>query len=409
MKVWIKYLIGTVLGVLAAIIIPLNVPSVNSFVSSAAELAVRFGRYAVLPFLVFGVSSAFFKLRTDRKIIKTTFWTFAALIAGTLILVLLGLITILIFKLPRIPITGEKMSNIPQLDVKSLVMTIFPYSGFDALKNGDYLLPAFVFAAFAGAGCASDSAASKPAVQVLESLSKLCYTVLSFFVEWLSVGMIAISCYWILQAKAIFATSTFVPLFVMLLVDFVLLAGLIYPLILRLFCKDLRPFHVLYASICPILVSFFSGDSNISLLVSARHGKESLGIHDEAGNFSFPLFSIFSRGGTALVTSICFVTILRSYTDLGFAVTDILWIFVTSFSVSFVLGMLPQGGTFTALIAICSIYGRGFGDGYLLLRNAAPILCSFAAAFDAVTWITGSYIVAVKTKMIEHQDLKHYI
>ena len=100
---------------------------------------------------------------------------------------------------------------------------------------------------------------------------------------------------------------------------------------------------------------------------------------------------------------------MRSYTDLGFAVTDILWIFVTSFSVSFVLGMLPQGGTFTALIAICSIYGRGFGDGYLLLRNAAPILCSFAAAFDAVTWITGSYIVAVKTKMIEHQDLKHYI
>ena len=251
MKVGIKYLIGTVLGVLAAIILPLNVPSVNSFVSSAAELAVRFGRYAVLPFLVFGVSSAFFKLRTDRKIIRTTFWTFATLIAGTLILVLLGLITILVFKLPRIPITGEKMSNIPQLDVKSLVMTIFPYSGFDALKNGDYLLPAFVFAAFAGVGCASDSAASKPVVQVLESLSKLCYTILSFFVEWLSVGMIAISCYWILQAKAIFAASTFVPLFVMLLIDFVLLAGLVYPLILRLFCKDLRPFHVLYASTTP--------------------------------------------------------------------------------------------------------------------------------------------------------------
>lgn len=409
MKVWIKYLIGTVFGVIAAFVIPLNIPSVNSFVANASEFAIRFGRYAVLPLLVFGVSFAFFKLRSDKKIIKTAGWTFGVLVSSTLILTVLGLLTVLIFRLPRIPISGEKMSKIPSLDIKNLFMMIFPYSGFDALKNGEYLLPAFVFAAFAGAGCASDSSASRPVVQILESLSKLCYTIASFFVEWLSVGMIAISCYWIVQAKTVFENSTFGPLFIMLLVDFVLLAGLIYPLILRLFCKDLRPYHVLYASICPILVSFFSGDSNISLLAASRHGKESLGIHDEAGNFAFPLFSIFSRGGTALVTSICFVTILRSYTDLGFSIADILWIFVTSFSVSFVLGAIPKGGTFVALIAICSIYGRGFGEGYLLLRTAAPLICSFAAAFDVVTWITGSYIVAVKTKMIDHQDLKHYI
>lgn len=402
-------MLGTILGVIAAFVLPLNIPSVNSFVTNANEFALRFGRYAVLPFLVFGVSFSMFKLRQDKKILKTAAWTFGTLIAFSLILAILGLLTILIFKLPRIPISGEKMNKVPSLDIKNLFMSVFPYSGFEALLNGSYLLPAFVFAAFAGAGCASDSAASRPVVQILESLSKLCYTVASFFVEWLSIGMIAISCYWIVQAKTVFENATFVPLFVMLLVDFVILAGLIYPLILRLFCKDLRPFHVLYASICPILISFFSGDSNVSLLVSSRHGKESLGIHDEAGNFSFPLFSIFSRGGTALVTSICFVTILRSYTDLGFTVFDIFWIFVASFSVSFVLGALPQGGAFVALIALCSMYGRGFGEGYLLLRAAAPLICSFAAAFDVVTWITGTYIVAVKTKMITHVDLKHYI
>lgn len=409
MKVWIKYLLGTILGVIAAFVLPLNIPSVNSFVTNANEFALRFGRYAVLPFLVFGVSFSMFKLRQDKKILKTAAWTFGTLIAFSLILAILGLLTILIFKLPRIPISGEKMNKVPSLDIKNLFMSVFPYSGFEALLNGSYLLPAFVFAAFAGAGCASDSASSRPVVQILESLSKLCYTVASFFVEWLSIGMIAISCYWIVQAKTVFENATFVPLFVMLLVDFVILAGLIYPLILRLFCKDLRPFHVLYASICPLLISFFSGDSNVSLLVASRHGKESLGIHDEAGNFSFPLFSIFSRGGTALVTSICFVTILRSYTDLGFTVFDIFWIFVASFSVSFVLGALPQGGAFVALIALCSMYGRGFGEGYLLLRAAAPLICSFAAAFDVVTWITGTYIVAVKTKMITHVDLKHYI
>lgn len=409
MKVWLKYLLGAVLGIIAAFVLPLNIPSVSSFISNASELAIRFGRYAVLPFIVFGVSTAFFRLRTDKKITKAAAWTFGTIVAGTLLLVILGLLTVLIFKLPRIPISGEKMTKIQTIDIKSLIMNIFPCSGFSSLLNGEYLLPAFIFAAFAGAGCASDSASSRPLVQVLEAAAKLCYTVLAFFVEWLSVGMIAISCYWIFQAKTVFETATFVPLFIMLLVDFVLLAGIIYPLILRLFCKDLRPFHVLYAGICPILISFFSADSNVSLLVSSRHGKESLGIHDEIGNFTFPLFSIFSRGGTALVTSICFVTILRSYTDLGFAVYDILWIFLTSFAISFVLGAIPHGGAFIALVTICSMYGRGFGEGYLLLRTAAPIMCSFAAVFDALTWITGSYIVAVKTKMVDHQDIKHYI
>ena len=195
----------------------------------------------------------------------------------------------------------------------------------------------------------------------------------------------------------------------MLAVDFVIVALLVYPLVLRLVCKDLRPYHVLYSSLCSIIAGFFTGDSNISLLTNSRHNKESLGIYDEINNFSLPLFSIFARGGTALVTSICFVTILRSYSSLGFAFYDVIWIFLISFVISFALGSYPQGGTFVALTVICSMYGRGFEAGYLLLRPAAPILCSFAAAFDVLSATTGTYLVAVKTKKIEKVDLKHYI
>ena len=51
MKVWIKYLIGLVLGIAAAFILPLNIPSVDSAVSTLSEIAVRFGRYALIPLL----------------------------------------------------------------------------------------------------------------------------------------------------------------------------------------------------------------------------------------------------------------------------------------------------------------------------------------------------------------------
>lgn len=101
--------------------------------------------------------------------------------------------------------------------------------------------------------------------------------------------------------------------------------------------------------------------------------------------------------------------ILRSYSSLGYSAFDILWIFVAAFAISLVLSSLPSGGTFIALTILCTMYGRGFEAGYLLLRPAAPVFCSFAAAFDAVSAVFGTYIVAVKTKQFEHVEVKHFI
>lgn len=409
MKVWIKYLIGTVLGIVAAFILPMHIPAVETTLATLSEIAIRFGRYAVVPLVFFGTAMSLFNMRHKRHILKTSAWTFGAVIGSTLILVIIGLVSILIVTLPRIPITGEKISEVPSINIKEMILSVFPFSGFNSLTEGLYLLPVFIFAAFAGGACASDTTASKPLLSVLESALKLCQTMSAFFIEWLSIGMIAISCYWILQARVIFESQVFIPIFMMLAIDFLIVALLVYPLVLRLVCKDLRPYHVIYSSLCSIIAGFFTGDSNISLLTNLRHNKESLGIYDEINNFSLPIFSIFARGGTALVTSICFVTILRSYSSLGFAFYDVIWIFLISFLISFALGSYPQGGTFVALTVICSMYGRGFEAGYLLLRPAAPILCSFAAAFDVLSATTGTYIVAVKTKKIEKVDLKHYI
>lgn len=409
MKLWIKYLLGIVLGIVAAFILPIESPVVSSAVAAITEFAIRFGRYTLLPLLFFGVMTAVFKLRDSRTIFKTSIWTVAVLACSTLMLTLLGLISILIVKLPRIPITIEKVSEVSPIGIKNLIMQIFPYSGFDALKQGAYLLPAFVFAGFAGAGCTTDKTSSKAVITFAESASRLCYSIMCFFTECLAVGMIAVSCYWVITSKAVIASGVFTPLTIMLTVDLILAVAVIYPLILRFFCNDHRPFRVLYASICPMLTSFFSGDSNLSLVINMRHGKESLGIHQRINSISFPLFSILGRGGAALVLSVSFVVILRSYSSLGFTFADILWILASSFLLSFVLGGLPTGGPFIALMALCTMYSRGFETGYLLLKPAAPLICSFAAAIDTAAALYGSYIIAVKTKMVEHIEIKHYI
>ncbi|WP_406034279.1 dicarboxylate/amino acid:cation symporter [Treponema saccharophilum] len=409
MKVWIKYLIGIALGIAAYFILPTKVSSVGVVISGISEFAVRFGRYSLMPLLFFSASYAFFRLRDSRTLLKTSSWTILLVFAFTLILLVMGIMSALIVKIPRIPITGERMTELPSVSIRSLLMQIFPYSGFDSLKDGVYLLPAFVFAGFAGAGCASDKDSSKPVISLFESASRLCYGISSFFVEWFSVGMIAVSCNWILSARPYFESRTFVPLVILLTVDFVIFAVVVCPLVIRLVCKDPRPFRVLYASICPLLASFFSGDSNISLQIAMRHGRESLGIRDETNSFTFPFFSIFSRGGTSLVISICFVTILGSYSGLDIKVEDVVWLFMSAFGLSFMLCSLPSGGTFVALTILCTMYGRGFDAGYLLFRPVAPVLCSFAALFDVTSALYGSYITAVKTRTIDHNEIRHYI
>jgi Na+/H+-dicarboxylate symporter len=409
MRLWLKYLIGIALGIVAAFILPLDGVQAQSALDFVVNLVIRFGRYTLLPVLFFSVATSFFKMRDEKLMLRTGLWTFGIIIASSLLLVIIGLLSASIVHLPRIPITVEKMETDPALDIKGLIASIFPYSGFSALVDGAFLLPCFIFAGLAGAGAASDKTASKPAVTLFDSLSKVCYIVMSFFTEMLSVGIIAISCKWMVDFIKVTQSGVYVPLIIMLAVDFILVAFVIYPAILYFLCHDLHPYHVLYASICPFIVAFFSGDTNLTLVLNLRHGKESLGIRRRTNSVAFPLFSIFARGGAALVETVSFIVILRSYTPLGISVGDAFWIAGMSLVLSFVLGGLPIGGPFAAVFIMCKMYGPNFESGYLLLKTAAPIICAFAAGFDAITAMFGSYIVAVKTKMIVHKDINQYI
>jgi hypothetical protein len=58
---------------------------------------------------------------------------------------------------------------------------------------------------------------------------------------------------------------------------------------------------------------------------------------------------------------------------------------------------------------MCIVYGAEYESGYLLLKSVSPIICAYAAAIDALTAMFGSYIVAVKTKNIQHQEVKKFI
>ncbi len=408
MKLWLKYLIGLVVGIGLAFLVPLMGTKAVESVSFIADIALRFIRFSLLPVLFFGISSSFFKLRDERMMGRTALWTVGVIVCSTAGLVLLGLLSALIVKLPRIPITVEKLSETPGVDLKQLIASLFPVSGFGALVDGAFLLPVFIFAGLAGAGAVSDKVASKQAIGLFDSLSKVFYNVMSFITEIIEVGMIAVSCKWTIELMSALKSGMFGNLIILLAVDTIIVI-IAYILILRFLCHDLHPFHVLYAGLCAFFVAFFGGDSNAALPLVMRCGKESLGIRRRINATVPTLLNVFARGGAGMVVSISFVLIMRSYSSLGVGFGDALWIAAVSFLLSFVLGNYPVAGPFAALTMICAMYGRGFEQGYLLLKNAFPIICCFAAGIDVLTNIFGTYIVGVKTKMVIHKEVSQYI
>ena len=402
-------MIGLALGLLAAFILPTENAAFASAVAFLTELFIRVGRYVVVPLLFTSAIVAVNKLRSSKLLLKTTLLTVLIIVVSSLILTFVGLISILIVKLPRIPITVDVATDAFNLDVKGMILSLFPYSGFDALKEGSFLLVSLVFAFIIGWESASEETAFKPVFALSDSFSNLFYNIANFFTEIMAILCIAIVCYWTMDFRTVIEPGIFTPMVIMFLVDFVIVAGIIYPLILRFVCHDPHPYKVLYASLAPLILSFFSGDSNLVIPLANRHLRDSLGIRRRCRGFTYPMFSIFARGGAALVSTISFILIWRSYSSLSIPVTDILWIFGLSFGLSFLLGGIPSGGAFVLLTIICSKYARGFETSVLLLKPASMIICSFAALFDTLTAMVGSYIVAVKTKTIDHHSITHFI
>jgi Na+/H+-dicarboxylate symporter len=306
-------------------------------------------------------------------------------------------VSVVLAQATRIPVPLDKAADTPVLDPGQLLNELFPQSGFAALLNEDFLLPAFLLALFVGAACARERQETKSLMYVVTSAVRVVNFVSHVVQDIMTIGMVAIVCRWaILFFGAVAdAGGAYRTLFVLFFADFAVVTFGLYPLITFLLCRT-NPYRVLYQGIASILAAFFSGDTNFAYPVTLRHSKELAGNRNPAPPFTVPLFSVFARGGSALTSCICFVVILQSYSPLRIPFSSMVWILFAAFALSFLLAGFPSGGAFVLLTVLCARYGQGFEAGYLLLRPAAPLMCAFAAALDNVTNVFGSYIVARK-------------
>jgi Na+/H+-dicarboxylate symporter len=411
MKVWVKLLIGSILGMIIGFLLP-NSESVLSAFIWLEKLALGVGRYAVIPVLVFSLTIAVYELRLDGQFWPMVLKHVIFIVAAAIFVIFSGILFTTLYSPERI----QQMDTVAHLEILSLnvsdnILELFPSNMFSVLAgSGIYLFPVCVLAFFVGMGLNYDRNYSKPVISLVDSLSRVFYHVASFFTEIIGLILIVLAAFWAVRYNAVLQARVFRDLILLLGLFSVFLCFVILPLLLYFLKPKVNPWRVLYGFLGPAITAFFSGDVNFTIPVLQRHTKENFGIRRRSSALSLSLFSTFCRSGSAMVAASAFIVIIKSYTRIDIPAGDLFLIGFYSFVISFLLSRHPGQGAYIALAILC-LYFRGgeYSTGYLFMKPLAFYLIAIGTFIDVMLNAFGTYVLAKTNGFIEERKVVHFI
>jgi Na+/H+-dicarboxylate symporter len=409
MKVWIKYLVGTVLGAVLALAVPLEDAWLRGALGFLYDLSIRIGRYALLPLMLFSIPVAVYQQNEDKEFWKSLGRSALVLLASVAALSLVGVIVAATVQPARIPLVTDAPSAARPTGIKDFLLAIFPESPFAALLSGRFLLPAFFLAAVVGLALSHDRAATRPAIQVFDSLSRIFYQINSAIAEFLGILLIAATARCVIEFRAAARTDVYVPLLATVGIEVLVVSVVVLPAILYFFGGRKDPFKAIYGFLAPALAAMASGDLYFALGPLTRHAKESLGVRRRYNALDIPLAAIIGRAGTALVTSTAFIVVLSSYSGLGVSPSRLLWIVAVAPFAVLLTASSPDRGAIAALMSLCSLYGKGFENGFLIAAPMALPLMSAGAFLDALWAGCASYLMAKRSGGAQEKEARFFI
>jgi len=395
MKLWMRIVIGTAVGLVLGLYLPVTGGDSVEFMAMVSSLVINVGRYVVFPLVFFGLVIGIHELREDRKTLRVYGKAALSIVAVTAAMVLVATLVTLLLAPRRIPPIFQEaiVPTIPS--VPELFADVFPRSFFSVFAlEGNFLLPVVAAAVLLGLVMFREGAGVSPAVDLADSLTRVFYRLNSWILEALSVGLIALSAYWVLRLRSASDLGLFAPLVWVVVGVAALFVLVVFPLVVFFWGDRYSPFAWLYAMVSPAIVAFFSGDSYFTLSPLTRVAKENFGISREAAAPVLSLATLFAKSGSAMVVSAAFITVFRSYTALEITFGQVVWIIAAAFVFSFVLGRAPGATVIVGLSLLAQSYGEGMEDIYLILLPALPILTGVAVVVDTMTAGVIAFMVA---------------
>ena len=409
MKIWMKYLIGAILGAALALVVPVDDQVLRGVLAFLFELSIRIGTYALLPLVLFSVPVAVFELNEDGEFWRGLGRGILVLLAAIAAMALVGVAVAAMVKPARIPLLADATPPAKAAGFRELLLSIFPSSPFSALASGQFLLPAFFLAVVVGLALSHDKAATKPVLLLFDSLSRIFYQINNFLVEFLSVPIIAVTAHNALELRASPSADVYGPLLLTVLVESAAVALVALPAALYFLGGQKNPYRTLYALLAPSLAALASGDLYFPMGSLLKHSKESLGVRRRSNVLTISLAAIFGRAGTTLVASTAFIVVLASYSSIGVSAGSILWILAAAPLTTLLLGSSPAKGATTALMTLCALYGKGFENGYLIAAPVALPLVALGTFLDALWAGSASILVARQMGQAQEKEARFFI
>lgn len=398
MKIWIRILLGVIIGSLLGLFTEAG-QTLSANLAFISDLVIRIGRYALLPLVFFSMVVGISDLKQEGKLPVIFGRTLISALLLSFLTTLVGLISVILVSPGRIPVIVQQGPEASLISFREILYNIFPSNLFQVfILDGNLFLPVMVLALFIGLNITFDTALTKPALHLFDSLSRIFYRINGQIINLIAIGMIPLSWQMVLELRKTRELALYRSLLLLTAVDVFIVIFLLFPFILYLYNRKKNPYRSLYAVLGPALTALVSGNSYLSLAPLIKHGKENLGIPRKIGSVTFPLFTIIGKSGTAMVVGITFVTILKSYSSLGITFSGALWIFGAVFLLSFMTGPYPGSGVFVCLAMLCALYGKGLEEGYLLVQPILPLLISLSVLLDSLSAAFLSQLTAMAMK-----------
>lgn len=392
MKLWIKYTLSAAFGLILALMIPEN-QIFDGTLTVIAELTLRAGRFLVFPLAFFSLSISVCQLRRSGDLWKVLLRLLGLSAAAAFLYTLVAVGLSFIIPVQRIPILTDSsgwQSAIPFRNqifnpgTSEYLRGLIPVNGFEIFNTvGNFILPALLFAFFLGTQLYHDKEEAEPVYNLFDSFSRMFYKMTGLFTSFLAFTLFSLSFDAVRHIRHIPDLGSYFTLIRLVAVASVIILFVLQPLAVYLLTRK-NPYKEMMTFLPGMISAMFSGDNFINMLVMTKTLKENGGVKRKLSALSLPFFTLFSRSGSALITAVSMLTILKSYSSLELTAFQVFWVIGISILVSYTLFSQSYLGVYTALITACAFYGRGLVDGYVLILPVLPILILIAGLLDAV-------------------------
>lgn len=404
-RLWLKVIIGLILGALLGVLLNPSTGFISEKLSLSlanwldlpGQVFMRLVQMIMIPLIfasiisgIVGNTSNNLKTFGLRLLLYFIFTTTISIIIGLLITTIMKPGQY-IFKLGGFPNNSKEQeltNEVPNLieNIPTTISNLIPNNPLESILTGE-MLGVVIFTIIIGVAITQlHKETARPIIRFTEAIQKICMIVVSW-------AMILVP-YAVFGLMAALLSRTGITIFIGLgYYMSVVIIGLIvlmvfYLILVRLIAKK-NPFTFLRAIREPQLLAFSTASSAAVMPISMKTADENLGVSSNISDFVIPVGATINMDGTALFQCVTTIFMAQAY-GIELSIINLILITFTVVAASIGTPAIPGGGV---IILASVLQSAGIPiDGLIIIIGIDRILGMFRTAVNVTGDLTACII-----------------